>query len=100
MQVNMVDGLPSRFVAIHDYPVAILRKSLTLSQFSRNQEHFANQFRVILFNIIDRSYVLLRDDENMVWRLWIDIPERQDVHGFIDDIGRDFAVNDFQKEII
>ena len=60
-----------------------------------NQEQFAKQRSVFVARVRETRHDFLRHDQNMYWRLGIDIVKRNCVLIFPNDFGRNFAGDDF-----
>jgi hypothetical protein len=100
MQVNVIHSLPSGVVAVHDYTVAIVRNAFPGRQFRCGQEQFSDQFGVIRPYVVYGPDVFFGDDQYVRGRLGIYVPEGQDIFIFVDDVGRDFPLDDPEKQVV
>lgn len=66
-----------------------------------SDEHdLAEKRPVPVGRVVERGQVLLGDHQDVCGRLRPDIPEREDVFGFVDDVGGDDAVDDLAEEAV
>ena len=100
MQVNVVYRLAAILIAVHNHPIAVFRDTFAFSYFPGRKEQFSDEFAVLRLQVIHGCDMLLGNDQRMQGCLGIDVPEGQNVVRFVDDIGRDFPVNDFQEQIV
>jgi len=100
MQVNVIYSLPSGVVAVHNDTVAVVRNAFPGRQFGCGQEQFSDQFGVIRPYVVYGPDVFFGDDQNVRGRLGIDVSEGQDIFIFVHDVGRDFPVDDLEKQVV
>ena len=62
---------------------------------ARNQKQFAEQCSVLIGRVRETGNGFFRHDQNMHWRLGIDVVKRDRVIIFPDDFGRNLAGDDF-----
>ncbi len=98
--MDMKNRLPGSFITIHDNAVALLRYTFHGSNFCSCKIEFADQLCIVGTNIIDRGYMLFRDNQGMGGRLRIKIAERQYIIIFKNYISRNFPVDDFAENTI
>jgi len=68
-----------------------------LRHVARNQKQFAEQRGVLIGRVRKTRNGFLRHDQDMHWRLGIDVVKRNRVVVFPDDFGRNLAGYDFFK---
>jgi len=91
MQMNMKDGLSCRRVAIHHNPVTILTETHLLRHFFGGDVKIADLFPVGISQVVDSRNVFARNDQNVGWRLWIDIAKGKYFICLIDDVSVEFS---------
>ncbi|MNH40060.1 hypothetical protein D3C79_1013190 [compost metagenome] len=92
----MVDGLAAFRVAVHDHAETFLA-ALFDSQALGGEQDVASQGLVFFGQVIEGANVLFRDDQKMYRCRGCNVLEGQDLVVFIDDICRDFPVDDFEE---
>jgi len=100
MKMDMVDGLPACLVTIHNHSISFVCNTLSLSQFRCHEKQLSYYFPVLWLQVVDCSYLLLGNYQNMKRGLWIDVSERKDVICFINDVSRYFAIDNLHKQIV
>ena len=100
MQVQVEDGLPGRFVAIHHHAIAIVSETFGRRNFLRSNEQVADLLPIAVFYVIDSCYMSAGDDQDMRRCLWIDVPESESVCRLVNHVGRYIARQDFAEKAI
>ena len=95
--MDVVHGLPSFLPAVDDRAVAVCQIQLG-GDFPHNHKQVPNQFRVSVFKSVQRDDLFLRDDEDMGGGQGTDISKGQSEFVFVNDLGRDFAVDDLCED--
>jgi hypothetical protein len=98
VQMDMKYGLSTVAVAVHHQAVAIFRKSQILCEMASYNKQLAKQVGIICIGIIDRGNVASWNNEDMVFRLRMNIPERNDVYVFIDNVRIQFTIGNLAKQ--
>ena len=95
----MRHGLSSRLLAVNDQPVARADAELP-GKLGGDQVKVSKDIPVLLADVRMGSDDFARNDQDMNRRLGIDVAKRQTVIIFVDDVGRNFAVNDLLKDVV
>ena len=92
--MQVVDRLPRIAAAIDHHSVSPLTEIQLASDIANRRPKMRDQFVVGLVEGIDRDDGLLGNHQNMCWRLWIHIPKRQAEIILVDNIRRNFPIDD------
>src|SRR6056297_3902625 len=95
----MPHRLAAGLIAVEVKAVAIIGNTLAGSNLLRRQHHPADNFGVVVFELVERSDLALGNDQNMHRRLRVDVAERQQIVIFPDNVGRNLAVDDFFEQV-
>ena len=95
--MQMVDALPTVRTRIDDSPITAIKTENT-RDFGNRQQQMSTKFCIARIKLTQRDNRLFRNEQHMHRSLWSDIAKRQTDVIFVDDIGRYFAVDDFQKD--
>jgi hypothetical protein len=98
VQVYMKHGLSAIAVAVHYKAVAIFRKSQIPSEMTGHNKQLAKQAGIFRTGIVDRGNVTSRNDEDVVFRLRMYIPEGYDIGVFIDNVRIQLTISNFAKQ--
>jgi len=91
--MKMIDGLAPVSSAVDDDPVAVVQSPLP-GKVPYHHVEMANQCLVLILQGIERTDLLARDHQQVDWCLGVDIGECQAEIILMDNIGRDFAIDD------
>jgi len=91
MQMNMKDGLSCRRVAIHHNPVTILTKTRLLRHFFGSEVKIADLLPVGISQVVDSRNVFAWNDQNVGWRLGINVAKGEYFICLEDDVGVEFS---------
>jgi len=94
------DSLTGTLVAIHYCSETIFGDALCRRYFTRCGVQTADKRLIFFRNIVDRRDVFSRDNQHVCWCLWIDVAECDRRFGFIDNIRRNIAAQNFAKQTI
>ncbi len=86
MQMNVKDGLSCRRVAIHHNPVTVLTKTHLFRHFFGSEVKIADLFPVGFSQVVDSRNVIAWNNQNVGWRLWINIAKGKYFICLIDDV--------------
>jgi len=89
--MKVKDGLSGRRVAIHHNPVTILTKTHLLRHFPGSKVKIADLFPVGISQIVDSRNVFAWNDQNVCWRLRIDIAKGKYLVCLVDDVSVEFS---------
>ena len=89
--MNVKDGLSCRRVAIHHNPVTVLTTILLFRHFFGSEVKIADLFPVGTSQVVDRRDVSAWHDQNVGWRLWINIAKGKYFICLIDDVSVEFS---------
>ena len=94
--MQMWNFLTSMFSVINDNSIPFI-KFLELSNLSNSHHQLPQDSLMPVLGIADsnQSILLLRNDEDMHWSLWIDIPESKNIIGLIHNTGGYLFADDF-----
>src|SRR5690606_38095679 len=73
----------------------VFGKAHVFGQFSRHPVQVTHDFPITFFDVIDGGDGLFWDDQQVHRRLGVNVPKGQAEVVFIDDVRRDFPVDDF-----
>ena len=96
--MHMPDRLSGVCIAVNNTAVAPVRDALRFGNIPRDQMQAANEFGVVVIQIIERGDVLFGNNQKMNRRLWIDVLESQNIIIFIQCIGFNFSRHHFAKQ--
>ncbi len=96
MQVKY--ALPRVGSLVRDDAIPRLADTEQLADFARCEHQLAEQRRILRLRVAHPDDVPLRDHERVRWRAGVNVFEREDVLVLEDDLGRNFARDDFAKE--
>ena len=100
MQVDVKHALAGFAVRIEHGPIAAVVITVLLGKRRREPDHRANQWIVILRQIVERSDVLSRDNEQVKGCLGVDVLERDELLVLIHDRASDLARNDLAEKAV
>ena len=89
--MKVKDSLSCRRVAIHHDPVTILTKTHFLRHFLGSEVEIADLFPVGISQVVDGRNVFARNDQDVGWRLWINIAKRKYFICLVDDVSVEFS---------
>lgn len=98
--MDVVDGLSTRLPTIEYDTIPVIGKSFSPCNLRRGQHEGSDQSVIGSLQVIERANMPLRNDQNVRGGLRVDVPECQNVVGFINNVGRYLTVDDFHKEIV
>lgn len=87
MDVKMVNHLTSLLANIHDQTVAALGHTLLLGNLPDSEQEFTGQAFINLRQVSDGWDVLPRNDQEVRWRLRVDVAEGDDIRILVDHRG-------------
>ena len=96
MQVK--HGLPRIGIAVHDHSIAIFADAHLFGDFLCGQEQVTDVGCRFRGQVVDRRNLDFRDDQVVVWSLWVDVLKRQGAIGFINDFRWNFTLDDLRKK--
>ncbi len=91
MQMKVKDGLSCRRVAIHHDPVTVLTESHLLRHFLGSEVKIADLFPVGISQVVDSRNVFAWNDQDVGWRLWINIAKGKYFICLVDDVSVEFS---------
>ncbi|MNH24130.1 hypothetical protein D3C79_840480 [compost metagenome] len=97
VHVNVVDRLSTQLVAVHDHAETFFTAQL-FGQTLGGEQDMSCQPLVLFGQVIEGADRLFRDDQKMHRCLWGDIVEGQNLVVLVDDLGRDFPVDDLGEQ--
>jgi hypothetical protein len=92
--------LAGTFIAIENQSIAILIDALVSRDLFGPQRHPACHLDILIFKVIDGRDVLLGNNQHVRGRLWIDIPEGENMLVFEHLVTWYFTVSDLAKQAI
>ena len=95
--MDVVHALPPIGSAVDDCPIAAFETKVR-SDFSDDTKQVSHQPGIAVFEIVQRSDLFFRDDENVRRSLTIDIAESQCLVVLVDDVGGDFPVDNLRED--
>lgn len=95
--VQVRHGFAAVRTVVDDEPVTALQIQL-FSNFGSLEQEMAEQFVVVRRGFGDANHGFFRKDQNVRWRLRIDVAYGEDGIVFKNNLGRDFAGDDFFKQ--
>jgi hypothetical protein len=98
MQVE--HGLAGILITIHDNAIAAIDEAFLLRNFTCRRKKTTDYGLIADLDIVDRGYMLLRNDDGVRRGLWINIAKGQCSIGFVDNICWNFARENFAKQAI
>ena len=98
--MNMEYGLAGTLVAVEYQAVTVFIDAFISSDLPGDKRHLARYCYVLVLEVINCRNMLLRYDQNMRWRLWIDVPEGNDVIVLIHLVAGNLTVSDLAKQAI
>jgi hypothetical protein len=100
MEVEMKNGLTGGLIAIHSDAVAIIIDALVLGYLPGGQEQFTDIINIVACHLIDRCHVLARNNQNVRWRLGVDVPKCDDILRLKHNVCRYLARGNLAKQTI
>lgn len=100
MDVEMVNHLTSLLANIHDQTVAALGNTLLLGNLPGSEQEFAGQAFINLRQVSDGWNVLPGNDQEVSWRLRVDVAEGDDIRILVDDRGRYLTLGDPAEQAV
>jgi hypothetical protein len=97
MHVQMINRLATVATAIQDRAKTIGEVQFN-RQFSRDDQQVAQQGLIFNSRVCQGRDRLPRNDQHVGGGLGIDIPKRQALRIFVNDVCGDLAINDFLKD--
>jgi hypothetical protein len=98
MHVDVEHGLAGGLAVVDDEAEAFGHKAKRLRDAPCRDEDVAHHEGVVRFNGADRLDMQSWNDEHMGRRDRANVPERDDMLVFVDDVGGDFSVDDAAEE--
>ena len=83
---------------VEHHPIAALFEAGFRSNLGRFQQKVSKQLAVARRGLSQAWDRFFRHEQNMRWRLWVDVAKSQHQIVFIDDVSRDFPRGDFFKQ--
>ncbi len=100
VNVQMVDGLAAVPVAVYLQSIAFITDALSFGSLVCHAHQVAYKWLLPRRYVSDCGYVLVRDDEEMNWRLRVNIPYNKRSIAFIKKVAFDFACAYFAKDTV
>lgn len=97
MHVQMINCLAPIATAIQNRAKTIGEVQFD-RKFSRDEQQVAQQGLIFSSRVCQRGNWLPRNDQHMCRGLGINIPKRQTLRIFVNDVRGDLAINDFLKD--
>ena len=85
MEMQVLYGLESVVAVVADNPITVF-ESLALCDFSDLANNMTYQFVVLRLYVVNTGDVLLRNDQNMNWPLWVKVLKCDDFVVLINDV--------------
>src|SRR5262249_17770359 len=99
MQMQVRHSLAGLLLAVQNEAIAVLQAKLH-RQLRRDEMEMTDQVAVGVGQIRVRRNHLARNDQNVHRRLRVDVVKRQAAVIFVDDLGRNLAVDDLLKDVV
>jgi hypothetical protein len=99
VNVNVKDGLTGLRPNVEHGPVAVLNPTLP-ADFGCDQMKAPDKLRIFLLRFFQAADMFLRDDEDVSWRLRVDVLEGKTMLVFIYFLGRNLALHNSAKEAV
>ncbi len=97
VNVQMEDTLPSVFPRVDDGAIAVADAQL-FGHFRHGHQQMPDQRGIFRRQVVERFNRLSGYQQHMNWCLRADIPKRQTVFVFVDDVGRNFAIDNLSED--
>jgi hypothetical protein len=98
MHVQMKYFLTAIAIAVDQQAITILGHTLVLGDFGSHGEQVTNQLFVISRQIVDRWNLFIGYDQYVDWRLGLNVLKRRYLVILIDNVCRNFTLNNFGKD--
>ncbi len=100
VHMDMEYCLASTFIAVENQAVTVFIDTFVSGDLPGDKRHLASYRCIFLLEVIDGRNMLFRYDENMRWRLWIDIPESDKVIILIHLVTGNLSIPDLAKQAV
>jgi len=100
VQVDVEDELVGVRVHVHHRPPALVGEAPLLGQLGRGREQVAHGGCILGCDVVQRRDVLLRDDEEVLRRLGLDVLEGERIGVVVDDLRRDLLLDDLAEQAV
>lgn len=97
MHMNVIDSLPTFFITVHDNAKTFFTTQLHGKALGREQD-VPGQCFVIFGQVVQGAHRLLRNHQKMYRCLWGDVVEGQDLVVLVNNLCRDFPVDDLGEQ--
>ncbi|KPX79892.1 hypothetical protein ALO59_200059 [Pseudomonas amygdali pv. mellea] len=97
MHVNVINGLSAQIIAVHDHAEAFFTTQFK-GQTLRCEQDMPRQAFVFFGQIVQGPNGLFRDNQKMHGCLWGDVVKSQYLVIFVDDLRRNFPIDDLGKQ--
>jgi molybdopterin-biosynthesis enzyme MoeA-like protein len=98
MNVQVIDFLSPVAVAIHQQAIAALGDPFLGGDSARHDKHVADQLLVLWHHIVGGGDELVRHDQDVHWRLRVDVAKGCHLVVLVDDVGRKLTANDLAED--
>ena len=98
--MQMKDGLPRGLVAVHDDAVAVIRQTFRCRYVACRGIELTDERLVLSGQVIDRRNVFPRNNQNVSWRLGVNVAEGQSSIRLMDDVRRYFSRDNFAEQTV
>ncbi|MCY1177436.1 hypothetical protein D9M73_177460 [compost metagenome] len=95
----VIDSLPTQFIAVHDDAEAVFATQF-LCQALGGEQDVPRQCLVVLGQVVQGANGFLRDHQEMYRCLWGNVVEGQNLVVLVNDLRRDFPVDDLGEQSI
>ena len=98
--MDVENGLARGAVGVEHGPVAFVGVPVFFRDGCRRPLHCSHQRIIMRGQIVQRRNVTARDDQDVQWRLRVDIPDRHQFVILMDEASRDLSCDDLAEEAI
>src|SRR5262245_55504905 len=100
MQVDVEHGLTRVAVGIEDSPVALVGVTVLFRQGGGGSLHGAHERIIMRVEIVERGDVTTRNDQDVQWRLRVDVSDCDELVVLVDEASRDLSRDDLAEKTV